>query len=176
VSIEIEIHDRWPDGLSHIDALYSDAFPEEDLSPLVQALLRRSEDVVSFTAVSDGKTLGHAIFTLCSVVGQVSDGRVALLGPVAIAGAFQSQGIGSALIRHGLHRLTVDGADQVSVLGNPDYYGRFGFKADDRIAPPYPLPEAWHAAWQTLRLQPDRPALCGVLSVPAPWRTASLWS
>lgn len=85
MSIEIEIHDRWPDGLSHIDALYSDAFPEEDLSPLVQALLRRSEDVVSFTAVSDGKTLGHAIFTLCSVVGQVSDGRVALLGPVAIA-------------------------------------------------------------------------------------------
>ena len=64
----------------------------------------------------------------------------------------------------------------VCVLGDPAYYGRFGFEPDDRVAPPYPLPQEWRSAWQSLSLcGNDRPAR-GTLSVPPPWRQPALWA
>jgi hypothetical protein len=41
---------------------------------------------------------------------------------------------------------------KVLVLGDPAYYGRFGFAKETAIQPPYPLPEAWDGAWQSLVL------------------------
>ena len=65
--------------------------------------------------------------------------------------------------------------NQVYVLGDPAYYQRFGLAADHRVAPPYPLPEAWQEAWQSLGLQGDEPSPAGELSVPQRWRQPALW-
>jgi putative acetyltransferase len=40
---------------------------------------------------------------------------------------WQRQGIGSALVRHGLALCRERGISAVVVLGDPAYYGRFGF-------------------------------------------------
>jgi putative acetyltransferase len=45
----------------------------------------------------------------------------------------QRQGIGSMLIREGLQRLRLQGAAGCVVLGNPAYYGRFGFAHDPAL-------------------------------------------
>ena len=56
--------------------------------------------------------------------------RALALGPVAARPERQRCGVGSLLIRDDLSRCEVGGWAAVFVLGNPAYYGRFGFRAD----------------------------------------------
>ena len=67
-------------------------------------------------------------------------------------------------------------ARQVFVLGDPAYYGRFGFEPERWIAPPFPLPEEWHDAWQLVTFDVALPRRRGVLEVPEAWNEATLWS
>ncbi len=129
---------------------------------------------MSLVAIADDALVGHVIFTTCSIADSTE--QVAMLGPLAVASAWQRQGIGSAIVREGLRRLENAGTAQVYVLGDPAYYGRFGFAREDRVTPPYPLPEEWDGAWQSLSLGSDKSSsLDGQLSVPQPWRKRALW-
>ncbi len=171
---KIEIRESRTNDVGSIMELYPDAFPDEDLLPVVRELLREAQNVLSLVAIADRALAGHVIFTTCGIVG-TSD-KVSLLGPLAVAPARQRQGVGGALVRAGLRQVESTGANQVFVLGDPAYYGRFGFEADDAVVPPYPLPEEWRAAWQSLSLRGDQPPLSGTLSVPQPWRQQALWT
>ena len=51
------------------------------------------------------------------------------LGPISVLPAKQGQGIGTLLMQAALDRLQNLGAHGCVVLGDPQYYGRFGFKA-----------------------------------------------
>lgn len=52
----------------------------------------------------------------------------------------QGEGIGSTLIEAGLRSAQALGAEIVFVLGEPEYYGRFGFGSD--VARPFRSPYA----------------------------------
>ncbi len=156
-----------------VRALYADAFPDEDLSALVLALMDDPGTALSLVAEAGGVTIGHIAFSTCRIG---PEGRpVALLGPLAVAPARQRRGVGSALVREGLGRLRGRPHHAVFVLGDPTYYARFGFAPQDHVAAPYPLPEAWRAAWQALSLS-DEALPEGVLHVSPPWRDAAYWS
>ena len=159
-------------------ALTRAAFPEEDLTGLVGDLVGR-EDVTVVMADGDA---GYAIFTECEVA--PGGERVALLGPVAVAPDQQRRGVGSAVIRDGLRALV--GAREparprcsaVIVLGDPRFYGRFGFSAEhQRVRAPYKLPPHYESAWMALPLGPAGEAAvpAGDLRVPEPWRRPELW-
>ncbi len=171
---ELEIRESRANDVSSIEKLYPDAFPDEDLLPLVRELQREGSGTVSLVGIADRVLVGHVVFTTCSIVGRPE--KVALLGPLAVAPAWQRQGVGNAIVRAGLQRMENAGAVQVYVLGDPAYYRRFGFEPDDGVAPPYPLPEEWRSAWQSLSLSGNKPHLCGKLSVPQPWRRQALWA
>ncbi len=171
---KIETRESLPNDAASIERLYREAFPDEDLLPLVRELQREGPNVVSLVAIADKALVGHVIFTTCGIVGGAE--KVALLGPLAIAPARQRQGIGSAIVRVGLQRLENADTSQVYVLGDPAYYRRFGFEPDDRVTPPYHLPEEWRDAWQSLNLRSDKPPLLGKLTVPQPWRKPALWA
>lgn len=171
-----EIRESRPDDQAALEALYPAVFPEEDLLPLLKALLEE-EAVISLVGIDDGLVAAHIALTACRIAGDPTGDpeRVALLGPLAVAPARQRNGIGSALVEAGLQRLKQDGTKRVFVLGDPGYYRRFGFRPDGDVAPPYPLPVEWEGAWRSLGLDDDRPAIHGSLEVPAPWREPSLW-
>ena len=162
-----------PADIPAIRHLYPRAFPDEDLVALVERLLTEREVVLSLVAEQGRHLVGHVAFTLCAVEG--SAGRVALLGPLAVAPEAQRRGIGRALIAAGLARLGESDVAQVNLLGDPGYYGRFGFRPDVRVLPPYTLPEEWQAAWQSLVLTSRAKAIAGTLQVPDPWRDPALW-
>lgn len=61
------------------------------------------------------------------------------------------------------------------VLGDPAYYGRFGFSQENNILPPYPLPAAWASAWQSKSLIDGAATVEGPLTVPEPWQDPALW-
>ena len=126
MTASVAIRPGAPDDRNGIEALYPDAFPDEDLLPVVRKLLDMPSGVLSLVAVEDGALVGHVIFTDCGL--SDADARLALLGPLGVASARQGQGIGSALVRDGRERLRQAGITHVFVLGDPAYYARFGFE------------------------------------------------
>jgi len=169
----IGISESQADDLASIERIYPAAFPDEDLLPLVRVLLAQRSTVLSLVERTEDAAVDHIIFTPCTLIGQ-SD-RIALLGPLAVAPSQQRQGIGGALIREGFAQLEESGVSGVCVLGDPQYYQRFGFAPTETIAPPYPLPAEWKEAWQALAFNNNALPLSGTLSVPAPWQEPALW-
>ena len=70
-----------------------------------------------------------------------------ILAPLAVSPEHQKQGVGSKLINFGIDILTKNGVGVLLVYGDPEYYGRFGFKEEigHSFIPPYPLeyPFGW---------------------------------
>lgn len=161
------------DDLPAILALYPRAFAEEDLRPVVEALAKLPDGVLSLVEQADGGLAGHVMFTTCAA-GQGGP-AVGLLAPLCVAPERQRQGIGGQLVREGFARLAADGVAYVLVLGDPDYYGRFGFLQERRIGTPYELPPEWSPGWQGQSLIEGFIPPVSTLDVPAPWRQPSLW-
>jgi putative acetyltransferase len=173
MTLRFEVRDSMADESGEILALYPQAFPDEDLVPLVEALSRDAAAALSLVACIERRIIGHVFLTRCRIATSGVD--VALLGPLAVAPASQRQGVGSALVQAGLARATKEGTALVCVLGDPQYYRRFGFKPERSLKPPYPMPAEWAEAWQSLRLRGGRELDEGVLVVPAPWQDRALW-
>ncbi len=98
--------------------------------------------LVSLVADIEGATVGHVLFSRMTVVADSQSLAGAGLGPVGVLPAYQSRGIGSALIREGLARLPALGIEISFVLGHADYYPSFGYSAEDArpFASPYASP------------------------------------
>lgn len=111
-----------------VGAVHRAAFPTDAEARLVDLLRERGQARVSLVAEHDGQVVGHVLFSPVSV--DAAGGRCWGLGlaPVAVLPAWQRRGVGSALIREGLALCGRQGAPFVVVLGEPDYYGRFGFR------------------------------------------------
>lgn len=77
-------------------------------------------------AAPNGEIIGHAGF---SPVGTEMPGLWFGLGPLSVLPLQQRTGVGSALVRAGLAHLSDAGAAGVVLVGDPAYYGRFGFAA-----------------------------------------------
>jgi putative acetyltransferase len=136
-----------------IHFIHEAAFGRPDEADLVDAL--RGEDAVrcSLVAEVDAIPAGHVLFTRMWI-GAVP---AVALAPVAVLPAHQRKGIGDALIRAGLDRLAVLGERIVIVLGEPEYYSRFGFSPRKAAALESPFPPE---AYMALELEPD--ALQGI--------------
>jgi len=160
--------------LDDLQRLYREAFPDEDLFPLVNDLLSGTAPLISFVAITNGRVSGHVIFTFCSI--EPGNVAAALLGPLCATPDLQKTGIGSALVRAGFDQLASRNLAQVMVLGDPGYYGRFGFKPDHAVATPCPIPDEWKDAWQSIRLDGADRTASGKLVVPDAWLDPALWS
>ena len=151
-------------------ALYPLAFPDENLAPLVAALLNSTYQTLSLGAFDDDGLLGHALFT------HTVSGKGALLGPLAVHPKNQKQGAGSQLIQAGFAALKAQGIAQVFVLGDPKYYTRLGFAPETSVEPAYPMKKEWMPAWQSRILANRAPLKAGPISLPTPWLDPALWS
>ncbi len=169
----IQIRSAVAADLAALERLYPAAFPDEDLLTLLRDLAAAGPAVQSWIAMRDETIVGHVMFTDCSVAG--SRARLTMLGPLAVTPTRQNQGIGTSLVRDVLARYRADGVDAALVLGDPTYYGRFGFVAEDGIRPPYDLPPEWNGAWQSLRLSESR-LPTGTIQLPALWYQKEYWA
>jgi len=89
--------------------------------------LRRSKVLsISLVAEVNAQSVGHIAFSPV----RIGDGSQDWygLGPMAVKPEFQGQGIGHALVHDGLEALRKLGAQGCVVLGEPEFYGRFGFR------------------------------------------------
>lgn len=118
---------------------------------IVDALRTRGELTVSVVAESGGELVGHAAASPVTV----TDGAVGWfgLGPVSVAPAAQRRGVGSAVVRAVLERLRLAGASGCVVVGDPDYYARFGFVS----TPAMTFPDVPAEHFMVLTLRPPTP-------------------
>lgn len=86
---------------------------------------------LSLLAEEAGDILGHVAFSPVTIGG--ADTGWFCLGPVAVAPEHHGKGVGAAMIREGLMRLQAGGAKGCVLLGNPDYYSRFGFTVESGL-------------------------------------------
>jgi len=105
-----------------------------------------SPSIRSLVAEVDKQVVGYVSY---SPIFLRSDASISgyILAPLAVSPEHQKQGVGSRLISSGVDMLSADGVDVLLVYGDPEYYGRFGFKEGigRSFVPPYPLeyPFGW---------------------------------
>jgi predicted N-acetyltransferase YhbS len=133
---EVVIRDEQPadaDAIGRITvaAFAGAAYGHHGEAGIVEALRADGALTVSLVAVRGGEAVGHVAFSPVSIAGAA--GGWYGLGPVSVDPAHQRQGIGQALIRAGLDRLGALDAAGCVLLGDPDYYRRFGFASDPAL-------------------------------------------
>lgn len=149
-----------------VDTILTGAFGRPEEAELVQALRVAGDLPLELLAERDGAAVGHIAFQDLGLRGDAPGPvpRIASLAPLAVLPAAQGQGIGSALVAEALAILVRRAVDLVVVLGEPAYYGRFGFRAD--VAAPYRAP--WSSRhFQGLRLSDRAIIPAGDLIYPA---------
>ncbi|MBT4017895.1 MAG: N-acetyltransferase [Alphaproteobacteria bacterium] len=85
---------------------------------------------LALAAEQEGELVGSIQFwplKLDLVEGSVAGTGIVLLGPLAVHPERQNLGLGQALIGEGLKRAAVLGYCGAILVGDPAYYGRFGF-------------------------------------------------
>ena len=93
---------------------------------IIKALRSANALTISLVAEIDDRVVGHIAFS--PVV--ISDGTKDWygLGPISVLPEYQKQGIGKSLVNRGLSLLREMGGQGCALVGDPNYYKRFGFK------------------------------------------------
>ncbi|MFV0473109.1 MAG: GNAT family N-acetyltransferase [Pikeienuella sp.] len=116
-------------------ALLISCFATPAEADLVEAIRRDGDAVIELVA-PDGAALAGAV-----MFSRMSAPFPALgLAPLAVAATARRRGLGAALVEAGLARARAEGWAAVFVLGDPAYYGRFGFTATTGFDCPYAGP------------------------------------
>ncbi|MBN2146404.1 MAG: N-acetyltransferase [Anaerolineales bacterium] len=128
---------------------------------LVEAIRRQPDFIpaLSLVAELDGQVVGHILFSPIRIETAQEHLPAISLAPMAVRPEYQNQGIGSALVEHGLAECRRLGQRIAIVLGHTNFYPRFGFMPASRWGLQGPYPEAGDA-FMALELQPG--ALRGV--------------
>lgn len=115
---------------------------------IVDALRERGELSISLVAEDAGQLIGHVALSPVDVQ-DGSEGWFGL-GPVSVLPERQGRGVGTALVQAAIEALRAQGARGCVLLGEPGFYGRFGFRA----VPDLLLPGVPTEYFQALCLQP----------------------
>jgi predicted N-acetyltransferase YhbS len=126
----IKVRAEKPEDKSCIDNVIKEAFKHMPYSQHQEHMLidrlRNSDAYVpelALVAEIDGKIVGFILFTEILI-----DDKVALaLAPVGVLPEYQKSGVGKELINTGHEIARKKNYDGVLVLGNPNYYSKFGY-------------------------------------------------
>ena len=137
--MKITLRLETPDDITAIDAVTTAAFASAPHTShteqfIVKGLRDAGQLTLSLVAIADGNVIGHVALSPVSV----SDGSSGWfgLGPISVLPEYQRCGVGSRLMREALGVLREKGAAGCVLLGEPEFYSRFGFKLDPILVLP----------------------------------------
>jgi putative acetyltransferase len=116
-----------PSDRKRISDLVERAFGQPDEARLVEQLVDDEDVILELVAERDGELVGHILFSRLVVEDGIARFAAAALAPLSVEPAAQRTGVGSALVEAGHRALLATGERLSIVVGDPLYYGRFGF-------------------------------------------------
>lgn len=129
--MNIIIRDEQVEDIEAIEKLTKAAFQNAEHTShtehfIVNSLRNHGQLTISLVAVEDSSIIGHVAISPV----QISSGEMGWygLGPISVDPNKQGLGIGSLLMNKSLEKLKNLGAKGCVLLGDPNYYSRFGFK------------------------------------------------
>lgn len=105
-----------------LSVLVVHTFGQNNEHKLINELRNADEVALEMVAELDGQIVGYVCFSRLAY----PDDWWAL-APVCVAHSHQGKGIGGELVRYGLDQARQAKAKAVVVVGDPQYYRRFGF-------------------------------------------------
>jgi putative acetyltransferase len=139
--------------------LNKQAFGGDAEANLVDALRDGGFVEVSLMAVLCGEVVGHILFSRVAINTTVGKLEALSLAPMAVSPDYQGRGIGSQLVKAGLESCRERSHKIVLVLGDPEFYRRFGFSSE--LARNLASPFGDGQEWMALELVPS--SLSGVV-------------
>lgn len=139
-------------------------------APLVDALRRSDEWLprLSLVAQIDDAVVGHVVCSRGWVDTDGGDLPALGLGPLGVLPDRQGDGVGSALMHAVLGAADALDEPLVTLLGEPGYYGRFGFRPAASVGIEAPDP-GWGEYFQVRPLAAHDPATTGPFRYAAPF-------
>ena len=137
-----------PDDADGIHAVTTAAFLDAPHTShteqfIVRELRRSRALTLSLVADFEGHVIGHVALSpvaiSCGTAGWFG------LGPLSVLPRYQGRGLGSRLVQEALKRLQALGAKGCVLVGEPAYYGRFGFRAEPGLVLPNVPPQYFQA-------------------------------
>lgn len=153
--VMIDIREESPRDQKAVYQVVYAAFGQSAEADLVNALQRAGDSAISLVAEEEGRIVGHVLLSKME-----APFPALALAPVSVIPTRQRSGIGSALIQTAVSLARSAGWAAIFVLGDPDYYTRFGF--DSEATAGFTSPYAGHH-FMLLKLSPSLPATIGTL-------------
>lgn len=144
--VSLTVRPETTEDFATVRQIDESAFGRADEANLVESLRSESAILLSLVAEVQSSIVGHIVFSRVWIDHAAGATRAVALAPVAVLPAYQGGGVGTVLIEHGLGSLRRQNEQSVFVLGEPDYYARFGFSVAKAslIKAPFP-PDAFMA-------------------------------
>lgn len=124
----ISIRTSTPRDRDAIRLVEEHAFGQPVEAGLVDALVTGGDAVAELVAEEEGQVVGHILFSRLIVEADGEKFPAVALAPLAVEPSFHGTGIGGALVREAHLRLKEAGEKLSVVVGDPGYYGRFGYE------------------------------------------------
>jgi putative acetyltransferase len=127
----MQIRPETPADYAAIADLHIRAFDNRSDEAVLVALSRQRlsyEPELSLVAEIEGRVVGHALFTPCTIMLNSEAVRAVLLAPIGVHPDFQKQGIGGKLIEVGHDIARKKGFPLSFLIGHSTYYPRFGYQ------------------------------------------------
>jgi putative acetyltransferase len=116
-----------PRDAPQIRELVEASFPGFGEALLVDRLRSDGDIVLSLVAEDQGVVIGYVAFSRLMVEGGGRPFGAVALAPLAVYPEYQQQGIATRLVQEGHACLAALGETLSVVLGEPQFYGRFGY-------------------------------------------------
>jgi len=125
----IQIRHERPTDFDARETLLNNAFGEARYRKASERLRddRLPAEGLSFIASEGKRVIGTARLWNVTVG---HDRQALLLGPVAVAEHCRSRGLGGAMVRRSIQAARALGYGAIVLVGDPEYYSRFGFSGD----------------------------------------------
>jgi putative acetyltransferase len=124
-----------PRDLAQVAEMVEESFGRHDEPLLIESLRKDRRIMYEWVATKSEELVGHLVMSRLR-----RPKHCLALGPVSVAPIHQREGIGSALINASLELAEEEEWVAVFVLGDPEYYERFGFDfaRSSSFSTPYP--------------------------------------
>lgn len=128
--MQVQIKREKSKDIEEVDLLYKIAFEQEPVSELIIGFRKSGQFIPELARVAriSDQIIGIIMYSHGEIVKGRKNIPTLLLASITVLPAYQNLGIGTELVRNSFQKARDLGFQSVLVMGDDEYFARFGFK------------------------------------------------